>query len=83
MAGARPVRPLDGFSLRPGVALVDGELEQRREPAQRVDAEVIFPSGWQLSLRIRKDCNARAQRLPKAQRSEIADKAAQTRWGKK
>ena len=35
MAGARPVRLLAGSGHRSGVAPVDSELGQRREPAQR------------------------------------------------
>ena len=35
MAGARPIRLLAGSGHRPGVATVDGELGQHREPAQR------------------------------------------------
>ena len=35
MAGARPVRLLAGSGHRPGMAAVDGEPGQHREPAQR------------------------------------------------
>lgn len=74
----RPKRPRDTNQLAKFIAdLATGEIEDKTEDGKNPAAVALGRLGGQ------KGGKARAEKLTKKERAEIAKKAAATRWAKK